>query len=78
MINISTPTFNDQSNKETTLKLDESGCIAENILFKAKIDWIESAEKGFNLDVLIIAKDLYKVCLIMMNLILIKFLQKLS
>ena len=48
--NISTPTFNDQNDKETTLKLDEAGCITENILFKARIDWIESAEKGFNLD----------------------------
>lgn len=44
--NISSSTFNDQSDKEKTLKLDESGCIAENLLFKAKINWIESAE-GF-------------------------------
>jgi hypothetical protein len=44
--NISSSTFNDQSDKEKTLKQDESGCIAENLLFKAKINWIESAE-GF-------------------------------
>jgi len=29
--------------------INEAGCLAETRLFKGNIDWIESANKGFNL-----------------------------
>ena len=66
--NISTSTF--QNGNKTTQKLDEAGLIAENMLFKARIDWMESAENGFDLDY---CKHFMQS---LFNLNLIKFYQK--
>ena len=46
---ISTPTLNESNENEMLKTIDEAGCLAEKRLFKGSIDWVELANKGFNL-----------------------------